>query len=132
MYVSYLPFRRTLYYLEWICFVLFSLLWSNNGRLKLKVAPFPSILFSAHILPPWASIILLEINNPNPVPVEDFEVNFVNNRGIISGSIPLPVSFTLTMAQLSFFFFISTDTVPPPPPPSLVNLVALSIKLEII
>jgi hypothetical protein len=62
--------------------------------------------------------------------LKDFEVNFVNNRGIISGSMPLPVSFTLTMTQLLLsFFFILTDTVPPSS--SLVNLIALSIKLEI-
>jgi hypothetical protein len=59
-------------------------LWSSDGRLKLKVAPFPSILFSAQILP----TILLEIYRPKPVPLKDFELNFVNNRGIISGSIP--------------------------------------------
>jgi hypothetical protein len=39
-----------------------------SGKLKLNVAPFPSALFSAHILPPWPSIMLFEINNPNPVP----------------------------------------------------------------
>ena len=33
---------------------------------------FPSLLFLAHILPPCASIMLLEMNNPNPVPVSDF------------------------------------------------------------
>jgi hypothetical protein len=38
------------------------------GKLNENVAPFPSLLFSAHSLPPWASIILFDINNPNPVP----------------------------------------------------------------
>jgi hypothetical protein len=82
--------------------MLFSLL---IGKLKLKVAPtpplpsLPSILFSAHILPPWASIMLLQINKPSPIPVplSDFVANFENNLGKISESIPLPVSFILTM-----------------------------------
>ena len=40
-----------------------------NGRLKEKVAPFSSSgLFSAHILPPWASTIFFDMNNPSPVP----------------------------------------------------------------
>jgi hypothetical protein len=68
------------------------------------VAPFPSWLFSAHIFPPWASIMLLEINNPNPVPEKDLVANFENNLGVISGSMPVPVSSTLTIAWLSFFF----------------------------
>jgi len=60
-----------------------------NVRLNANVAPFfPSLLFLAHILPPCASIMLLEINSPNPVPVSDFAANFENNRGYISGSIP--------------------------------------------
>src|SRR6266487_4701693 len=83
--------------------MLFSLL---IGRLKLKVAPtpplpsLPSILFSAHISPPWASIILLQINKPSPIPglLSDFVANFENNLGKISESIPLPVSFILTLA----------------------------------
>jgi hypothetical protein len=45
------------------------------------VAPFLSELFSAHIFPPWASIMLFEINKPNHVPLDDFEVNFSNNLG---------------------------------------------------
>ena len=68
----------------------------SSGRLKLNVAPFPSVLFSAHILPPWASTILLEIYNPRPVPEKDFEANFENSFGIISAWIPEPVSLTLT------------------------------------
>lgn len=32
-----------------------------------KVAPFPFLLFSAHIFPPWASTIFLEMNNPRLV-----------------------------------------------------------------
>jgi hypothetical protein len=64
-----------------------------TGRLNVKVAPITSGLFSAHILPPCASTILFDMNNPNPVPpVSDFVVNFVNSLGNISRSIPVPVS----------------------------------------
>jgi hypothetical protein len=38
---------------------------------------------SAHILPPCASIILFDINNPNTVPSKDVVANFVNNLGLI-------------------------------------------------
>jgi hypothetical protein len=40
-----------------------------------------------------------EINKLKPVPSKDFVANFVNNLGNISGSIPVPVSFTLTTAS---------------------------------
>ena len=66
------------------------------GRLKVKVAPLPSELFSAHILPPCASTIFLEINNPRPVPWNDFDANFENNLGTIWWCIPWPVSFMVT------------------------------------
>ena len=45
----------------------FTLLWGMMlfslliGKLNANVAPLPSVLFSAHILPPWASTIPLEI-----------------------------------------------------------------------
>jgi hypothetical protein len=56
------------------------------GKLKLKVAPLSRRLFSAHILPPWASIMLLQMNNPKPVPpTSDFVTNFENNLGKTSG-----------------------------------------------
>jgi hypothetical protein len=42
----------------------------------------------------------LEINNPNPVPLSDFVANFVNSLGKISGSMPAPLSFTLTITCL--------------------------------
>ena len=42
--------------------------YSFIGKLNTNVAPLPSGLFSAHILPPWASIIPLHMNNPKPVP----------------------------------------------------------------
>jgi hypothetical protein len=61
------------------------------GKLNAKVAPvFPlKLLFSVPILPPCFSIILLEINRPNPVPpVSDLVANFVKSFGNISGCIP--------------------------------------------
>jgi hypothetical protein len=67
-------------------------------------------------------MILLEIDNPSPIPapVSDFVENFVNNLGNISGSIPLPVSSTLSLIALSSSeLFIFMDILPPP---SLVNL----------
>jgi hypothetical protein len=59
------------------------------------------LLFSAQILPPWASTMLFEINNPKPVPESDFVANFVNNLGNISESIPVPASLILTIIALS-------------------------------
>jgi len=41
------------------------------GRVNVNVAPLPSALFSAHIFPPCASTMPLEINRPNPEPVPD-------------------------------------------------------------
>jgi hypothetical protein len=80
--------------------------------------------------------MLLEIYNPNPVPLKDLLENFVNNLGYISGSIPDPVSSTLTTTTFSssfsgpsffsIFLAIPTDTRP-----SRVNLRALSNRLEI-
>ena len=58
---------------------------SPSGRLNSNTAPpLLSGLFSAHILPPCASTMLLQINNPKPVPVSDAVANFVNNLGTIS------------------------------------------------
>jgi hypothetical protein len=42
-----------------------------NGKLKLNVVPIPSLLFSAQILAPCASIIFLVIYNPKPVPEDE-------------------------------------------------------------
>src|SRR4051812_926076 len=52
--------------------------------------------------------MLLQIYNPSPVPWNDLEANLVNNLGIISGSIPLPVSLIVIIAycclsHISFF-----------------------------
>lgn len=91
------------------------------------MAPLPLTLFSAHILPPWASTILLEIYNPSPVPLSDFLVNFVNNLGNISGSIPVPVSSILIITEpASIFFFFGLAMVH-----SLVKLIAFLNRLEI-
>jgi hypothetical protein len=54
--------------------------------MNVNVAPFPLALFSANILPPLASIMLFEINNPKPVPLSDVVANFENKRGKMSGS----------------------------------------------
>src|SRR5918912_1271478 len=59
-------------------------------------------LFSAHILPPCASIIFLQIYRPRPVPEKDLEENLVNSLGIISGSTPEPLSHILTIAIVPF------------------------------
>jgi hypothetical protein len=61
------------------------------------MAPFPSELFSAHIFPSWASIILFDMNNPSPVPSKDFVANFENSLGKISESMPVPLSFIPTI-----------------------------------
>ena len=107
-------------------------------ELKVNVEPLSSLFFSsllnAHILPPCISIILLEINNPKPVPpaIEDVVANFVKSFGNISESIPVPVSFMLTITLLHYLlllliFFVPTITVMLP---SSVNLIALFKRLE--
>ena len=42
-----------------------------------------AILFSAHIVQSWASIMLSKMYNLNPVPEKDRVVNFQNNLGNI-------------------------------------------------
>jgi hypothetical protein len=64
------------------------------------------------------------MNKPKPVPVTDFVANFVNNLGNISGSIPIPVSSTLTTITLLSSVFLLTLIVILP---SFVNLIALCI-----
>ncbi len=81
--------------------------------------------------------MLLQIYNPSPVPWNDLEVNLVNNRGIISGSIPLPVSFIHTVTiSLSFPFFSAilffSAIIDISPSLSLsMNLIELLIKFDI-
>jgi hypothetical protein len=65
------------------------------GELNIKVAPLPLRLFSAQILPPWASTILLQIYNPKPVPFGDALTNFVNSLGSICRCIPNTVPLCL-------------------------------------
>lgn len=65
------------------------------------------------------------MNKPRPVPWKDFEANFENSCGNICGSIPSPVSFTVTIAWVSFFS-VETDIAP-----SLVNLTALVSRFAI-
>jgi hypothetical protein len=50
---------------------------------------------------------VLDMNNPSSVPVSDFVANFVNSLGIISGSIPFPVSLTLALSS----FFVLIDII---------------------
>src|SRR5918996_1582532 len=101
----------------------------SMDKLKENVAPFPSTLFSAQILPLCASIMLFEMYNPSPVPPSpsaraDVDVNLVNSFGKISGSMPVPVSDTLTIISpfnLPAYIFIV---------PFLVYFIELSIKLD--
>ena len=72
-------------------------------------------------------MILFEMNSPSPVPVLDFATNFVNSLGIISGSIPGPVSFTLTRALPCYFSFSISALIVILP--CVVNLTALPIRL---
>ena len=82
-----------------------------SGRLKVMVAPFPVLLFSAHILPSCASIIFLQIYRPKPVPEVESVINLSNNFGSISLLIPCPSSLTPTIISL-LFFFIMTEMLP--------------------
>jgi len=45
-------------------------------------------------------MILLDMNNPIPVPPGESVTNFENSFGLISGLIPEPVSLILTLASL--------------------------------
>jgi len=70
---------------------------ATTQRVPIEVRIFrPSGLFFAHIFPPCASTIPLQMKSPNPVPISDFETNFVKSRVSNSSSIPTPSSFTLT------------------------------------
>jgi hypothetical protein len=54
--------------------------------------------------------MLLEMNNPKPLPpVSDVTAaNFENSFGNTSGSIPVPVSFIVTMASPLLFLSLSS------------------------
>ena len=69
--------------------------------------------------------MLLDIKSPKPVPRSDLVINFEKSFGIISGSIPLPVSLILTMTSLSDSSVSIVMT------PLSVNLIALLNKLVI-
>lgn len=51
------------------------------GMLKANVAPLPSLLFSAHIFPPWDSTIFFARKRPSPVPFSDLVANLVKRLG---------------------------------------------------
>jgi hypothetical protein len=73
--------------------------------------------------------MLLHINNPKPVPLNDFNANFSNNLGNISGSISVSLSFILTWATSCpppSLFSIFIDTIASY---RLMNLRALLNKL---
>ena len=80
-----------------------------------------------------ASIMYLEINNPNPVPVWEVVANFVNSLEYISAAIPSPVSMILTIAVLVTFSFLSWRSlsfIVIVMVPSFVKLTALINKLS--
>jgi hypothetical protein len=103
------------------------------------------VLFSAQILPPWDSIMFFDMNKPKPLPpVPDVTANFENRFGNTSGSIPVPVSFILTMTSplllsLSLLLLLpSLESIIPAflsilivTSPSLANRIALKRMLEI-
>lgn len=65
--------------------------------------------------------------NPNPVPSKDLVANFVNSLENISGSIPAPVSLTLTRISLPISSFSTLIDISP----SFVNLRAFLRRFEI-
>src|SRR5688572_27063529 len=111
-----------------------------TGIVNENVAPFSSLGTSAHISPPCASTMFFDMKSPNPIPLSDFDANFLNNLGIISGSIPFPVSSTrinntLFFSPFSFFLkfciLFSSDTETVTVSPSLENLMAFPTRLVI-
>ena len=95
---------------EFIVYILNYFIFS--GRLKVMVAPFPVLLFSAHILPSCASIMFLQIYRPRPVPEVESVINLSNNFGSISLLIPCPSSLTPTIISLLFFFIMTEMLLP--------------------
>lgn len=63
-----------------------------DGKLNANVAAFPILLFSAHTLHPWASIIILDMNNSKPESSNDFDANLERSRANTSGTIPRTLS----------------------------------------
>jgi integrase len=68
------------------------------------------------------------MNNPIPVPPGEFVANFENSFGLISGSIPEPVSLILTIACLSFFCVLIVMLLPAC---LVVNFIAFPNKFDI-
>jgi hypothetical protein len=69
----------------------------SSGKMKVKVAPFPSLLFSPFIMPPCDSMMYLDIYNPRPVPLLDLVMNLGNSL-VEHPNLPQPVFLTLTTA----------------------------------
>jgi hypothetical protein len=73
-------------------------------------------------------MILFDINKPSPVPTKDFEANFEKSLGMISGSIPIPVSFMETITLLSLLSLLSFISDEITMLPFCVNLIAFGYK----
>jgi hypothetical protein len=58
-----------------------------RGKAKENVVPFPSLL-STEMVPPWASTSLLQMANPNPVPLGFVVKNGVKSFPMFSFEIP--------------------------------------------
>ena len=77
-----------------------------------NVAPLPPsslVLFLAHMLPPWDSIIFLDMNTPIQRLDKILRQILKNNLGKISLSIPVPLSVILTIAPVFQLFFSFLD-----------------------
>ncbi len=83
-------------------------LCSINGMVNANVAPLPPsslVLFLAHMLPPWDSIIFLDMNTPIQRLDKILRQTLKNNLGKISLSIPVPLSVILTISPVFQLFF---------------------------
>ena len=102
------------------------------GRINPNSAPIPFSsslsLFFPQIFPLCASIIFFDIYKPNPVPLSYFVANFVKSLDNISLSIPIPVSFVITLI-LSFLSLLAVIVILPFSLPS-VNRIALHNRLS--
>ncbi len=68
------------------------------------------------------------MNNPIPVPQDEFVTNLENSFGLISGFIPGPVSLILTLAWLSIFSALIVTLLPAS---LVVNFIALPNRFDI-
>ena len=71
-------YRITIFFFIYYPSVVF---YVGMGMLKANVAPLPSLLFSAHIFPPWDSTIFFARKRPSPVPFSDLVANLVKRLG---------------------------------------------------